>query len=298
MAATNEMRREAAKRKLAGQQERREQQAKRRRTVAVVTSAAVVVVVVVGVVLLSTLGGSGEATDPAAAPPSEGAAATTGPDTGAAAVTPESIPTAVTPLPVRSTPLPPTATCTYPTDGQPPAKAAQPPAGADISAEGTVAVTLTTSAGAIPLTLDRALAPCTVNSFLSLAQQAYFDGSPCHRLTTSPGLQVLQCGDPTGTGTGGPGYTIPDEVFPELTYGRGILAMAKTAAPNSGGSQFFMVYGDGQLPPEYTAFGSISPEGLRVVDAVATAGHDGSFDAQAGGGAPVRPVTIQTATVG
>ncbi|MCY7343452.1 MAG: peptidylprolyl isomerase [Pseudonocardia sp.] len=299
MAATNEMRREAAKRKLAGQQERREQQAKRSRTVAVVTSAVVVVVVVVGVVLLSTLGGSGEATDPAAAPPSEGAAATTtGPDAGAAPVTPESIPTAVTPLPVRSTPLPATATCTYPTDGQPPAKAAQPPAGADISAEGTVTVTLTTSAGAIPLTLDRALAPCTVNSFLSLAQQAYFDGSPCHRLTTSPGLQVLQCGDPTGTGTGGPGYTIPDEVFPELTYGRGILAMAKTAAPDSGGSQFFMVYGDGQLPPEYTAFGSISPEGLQVVDAIAAAGHDGSFDAQAGGGAPVQPVTIQTATVG
>lgn len=285
--ATNQMRREAAKRKLERQQERRVQQAKRRRTVAVVTSAAVVVLVVVGVVLLSTLGsGSDQPADPAAAPTSEPAA------DPAAATTPESIPTELAPVPVRTTPLPATVTCEYPTDGQPAAKPAQPPAGADISAQGTVAVNLTTSAGPVPLTLDRALAPCTVNNFVSLAEQGYYDASPCHRLTTSPGLQVLQCGDPTGTGQGGPGYTIPDEVFPELTYGRGILAMAKTAAPNSGGSQFFVVYGDGQLPPEYTAFGTINPEGLQVVDGIAMAGTDGPGD-----GAPVQPVTIESVTI-
>ena len=111
-----------------------------------------------------------------------------------------------------------------------------------------------------------------MNSFVSLAGQGYFDGTACHRLTTGEGLQVLQCGDPTGTGSGGPGYTIPDEApttsprprpARHLTYGRGQLAMAKTAAPNSGGSQFFMVYGDAQLPPQYTVFGSISADGLR-----------------------------------
>ena len=63
----------------------------------------------------------------------------------------------------------------------------------------------------IGLTLNNAKAPCTVNSFASLAGQGYFDDTSCHRLTTAPALEVLQCGDPTGTGTGGPGYTIPDE---------------------------------------------------------------------------------------
>lgn len=284
--ATNQMRREAAKRKLERQQERRVQLAKRRQRVAVIASAAVVVVVVVAVVLLSTLGG-GEPTDSAAAPTTEPTPT---------AVTPESIPTEVAPLPVRPTPLPVTVTCEYPAQGQA-AKPVQPPAGADISARGTVAVNLQTSAGAVPLTLDRALAPCAVNSFLSLARQGYFDDTPCHRLTTNPGLQVLQCGDPTGSGSGGPGYSFADEVFPELTYGRGILAMANSG-PDTNGSQFFMVYGDGELPPQYTAFGSISPEGLQVVDAIAQKGHDGSLDPSPSGGAPIDPVTIQSATVG
>jgi peptidyl-prolyl cis-trans isomerase B (cyclophilin B) len=277
--ATNQMRREAAKRKLERQQERREQQAKRRQRVAVITSAAVVVVVVVGIVLLTTLGGGSDATDAAAPPTDEPAAAI-------------DIPTELAPVPVRSAPLPNPTSCDYVAGGEA-AKAATLPPATDVSSEGTVAVTLSTSAGVVPLTLDRALAPCTVNSFVSLAQQGYYDGTPCHRLTTSPGLQVLQCGDPTGSGMGGPGYTIPDEVFGELAYGRGILAMAKTQAPNSGGSQFFMVYGTADLPPEYTAFGTIAPEGLTVIDAVAQAGSTPEGD-----GAPTRPVTIETATIG
>jgi peptidyl-prolyl cis-trans isomerase B (cyclophilin B) len=278
--ATNQMRREAAKRKLANQQQRREQRAKRRQRVAIITSAAVVVVVLVGVVLLSSLGGDGPGTAP---------------EPAADAVTPQAIPTGITPLPVRPTALPATVGCEYPTDGEP-ARPVQPPPGTDVSAQGTVAVDLQTSAGAIPLTLDRALAPCTVHSIVSLVRQGYFDGSPCHRLTTDPGLQVLQCGDPTGLGSGGPGYTVPDEVFPELSYGRGVLAMANTGSPDSGGSQFFMVYGDGQLPPQYTAFGSIDPEGLQVVDEIARRGHDGSLDPSPGGGKPVEPVVIETAS--
>ncbi len=288
------MRREAAKRKLVRQQERRVQQATRRRQIAVITSVVVVVVVVVGVVLLSTIGKSDPATTAAA--PSDAATPTSAPP-AAAAKTPANIPTAVTPLPTRPTALPATADCSYPAGGQA-AKPATAPAGSGVSAKGTVAVTLQTGDGAIPLTLDKALAPCTVNSFVSLAQQGYFNGTPCHRLTTDAGLQVLQCGDPSGAGSGGPGYTIPDEVFPELKYGRGLLAMANTGQPNTGGSQFFMIYGDAQLPPQYTVFGSISTEGLAVIDTIAKRGHDGSFDAQAGGGKPVQPVTIQTAKIG
>ncbi len=293
---TNQIRRDAAKRKLAGQQARRAQQAARRRRVAVISSAAVVAVVLIGVVLLSTLGRDG--TDPGAGAPSA-AAPPPAPSAQApaAGTTPAAIPTEVVALPTRPAPLPAAVSCDYSADGQA-AKPVDLPPGADVSARGTVPVTLRTSAGAIPLTLDRALAPCTVNSFTSLAQQGYFDATTCHRLTTDPGLQVLQCGDPTGTGSGGPGYTIPDEVFPELGYGRGLLAMAKTAAPNSGGSQFFMVYGDAELPPDYTVFGSIAPEGLEVVDRIARTGHDDSLAASAGGGTPVQPVTIEAATVG
>ncbi len=287
--ATNQMRREAAKRKLAGQQTRRVQQAARRRRVAVISSASVVALVLVGIVALSTLGGGA---DPAApADPAASAAPSAAPPAGAA---PEAIPTEVVALPTRPTPLPATASCSYPAEGEA-AKPVDPPPTADVPARGTVAVTLQTGAGAVPLTLDRALAPCTVNNFVSLARQGYFDATRCHRLTVGAGLQVLQCGDPTATGSGGPGYTIPDEVFPELSYGRGLLAMAKTQAPNSGGSQFFMVYGDAQLPPEYTVFGSIGPDGLTVVDGIARAGTDEANGP--GDGAPVRPVTIETVTV-
>ncbi|MHA6625520.1 peptidylprolyl isomerase [Pseudonocardia sichuanensis] len=282
---TNQVRREAAKRKLEHQQKRRAERARRRQRVAIITSASVVVVVVVAVVLLSTVGMPGGGDDTAAAPP---------PAEPTAAGTPASIPTELAAPPVRPTPLPATVSCDYPADGEA-AKPVQPPAGADISAEGTVPVTLQTSAGAVPMTLDRALAPCAVNSFVSLAQQGYYDATTCHRLTTDPGLQVLQCGDPSGTGSGGPGYSFADEVFPELTYGRGILAMAN-AGPNTNGSQFFMVYGDGELPPNYTAFGTISPEGLQVIDEIAHRGQDGANSP--GDGAPVEPVTIEQAVVG
>ena len=288
--ATNQMRREAAKRKLARQRERRAVQARRRRQFTVVGSVVAVVVVVVGVVLFATLGrGSGT---PAATPTPEAA-----PTPTAAPQTPAAIPSAVAPLPKRPTAFPAAVTCSFPAGGQA-ARPVKPPAGTNVSAQGTVGITLQTGDGPIPLTLDKALAPCTVDSFVSLATQGYFDNTTCHRITTAPGLQVLQCGDPTGTGTGGPGYTIPDEVFPELKYGRGILAMANTGQPNSGGSQFFMIYGDGELPPQYTAFGSITPAGLQVLDTIAKRGSDGSLDPSPGGGKPVQPVTIEKATVG
>jgi peptidyl-prolyl cis-trans isomerase B (cyclophilin B) len=286
--ATNQMRREAAKRKLESQQQRRAERARRRQRTAIITSASVVVVVVVAVVLLSTVGLPGGDD----APPADSAAPTAPADTAAGA--PESIPTELATPPARPTPLPANVSCDYPA-AEAPAKPVQPPAAGEVGAEGTVNVTVQTNSGAVPLTLDRALAPCTVNSFVSLAEQGYFDATTCHRLTTGASLQVLQCGDPSGSGSGGPGYSFADEVFPELTYGRGVLAMAN-AGPNTNGSQFFIVYGNAELPPNYTAFGTVSPEGLQVVDEIARRGQNQSNGPT--DGAPVEPVTIDQVVVG
>ena len=130
------------------------------------------------------------------------------------------------------------------------------PANGEQPATGTVGVTLGTSIGDLKFNLDRSLAPCTVNNFINLAKQKYFDNTTCHRLVVT-GIQVLQCGDPGGNGMGGPGYSFKDEVYPELTYGRGVLAMANSG-PDTNGSQFFIVYGDGaNLKPAYTVFGTV-----------------------------------------
>jgi peptidyl-prolyl cis-trans isomerase B (cyclophilin B) len=166
---------------------------------------------------------------------------------------------------------------------------------AEVPAEGTAAVVVTTSLGEIPLTLDRAGAPCAAASTLHLARQGFFDGSACHREVDSEGLRVLQCGDPTGTGAGGPTYAFPTDVDGDETYGRGTVAMA-----NSGqgldGSQFFLVWGDSALPPDYTVVGTVDDAGLAVLDVVAANGNDGSLDPSPGGGAPTVPVTITAVT--
>lgn len=280
--ATNQMRREAAKRKLAHQQANRVERARQRKRTATIASIATVVVVVIAVIAIYALSGGGTTTTPEAAPPPPAA---TGPDTSGLPVSP---------LPTRPTALPASVDCTYPASG-PAAKPATPPPNGQVSAQGRVPANLQTSAGAVGLTLDKALAPCAVNSFTNLIKQGYFDDTPCHRLATDPGLQVLQCGDPTGQGTGGPGYSFNDEVFPQLTYGRGLLAMANSG-PNTNGSQFFMIFGDAQLTPDYTVFGSIDAGGLSVLDKVAKGGDDGSISA--GGGKPNIPVTIRSATAG
>lgn len=209
-------------------------------------------------------------------------------------------------LPAPAAPESATVSCSYPTANQP-AKAVQPPSTDAVSTVGTVGVAMTTSQGPIGLTLDRAEAPCTVNSFVGLAQQGYFDGTPCHRLVTSPGLQVLQCGDPSGAGSGGPGYRFANEypttAFADgdpaaqegMRYPRGTIAMANSGPGGTNGSQFFLVYADSVLPPQYTVFGTISDEGLSTIEKIAAAGDDGSMSA--GGGKPNTPVQIETATV-
>lgn len=129
----------------------------------------------------------------------------------------------------------------------------------------TVTATIVTSCGEIVVELDPALAPETVNSFVFLASQGYFDGSVSHRV--APGF-VLQAGDPTATGRGGPGYVVPDEL-PDagFVYERGILAMANAGAGTTG-SQFFIMLGDAALPPDYSVFGRVT-DGIDTLDRIA-----------------------------
>jgi peptidyl-prolyl cis-trans isomerase B (cyclophilin B) len=168
--------------------------------------------------------------------------------------------------------------------------------------KGTIDIAMKTSQGDIGLQLDRAKAPCTANSFGYLAVNKYFDNTPCHRLTTE-NIFVLQCGDPTGTGTGGPGYQMPEENKPKadpnmaggLTlYAKGTLAMAKSQAAGSTGSQFFLVYKDTYLTPDYTIAGKIT-SGLDVLNKIAAGGVKAGGDT-AGDGAPNLATNILTAT--
>jgi peptidyl-prolyl cis-trans isomerase B (cyclophilin B) len=158
--------------------------------------------------------------------------------------------------------------------------------------KGTVPATIATNLGDIQVNLDATKAPCTVNSFGYLASKKYFDNTQCHRLTTGQGLQVLQCGDPTGTGSGGPGYKFADENLPSGTgaYKVGTVAMAN-AGPGTNGSQFFIIYGDSSgLGPQYTPFGTVT-KGLDIVQDVAKAGSPN------GDGKPNKQVVINSFTI-
>ena len=160
-------------------------------------------------------------------------------------------------------------------------------------APATYTATIVTNCGTIVAALDAAKTPHTVNSFAFLAGKHYFDNTPCHRLVTQ-NIYVLQCGDPTGTGTGGPGYTIPEENLSGATYGAGVLAMARTQAPHSGGSQFFFCYADTPLPAQYTPFGHVT-QGLDVLKKIAAIGEDDSNGP--GDGKPKSPVVIESFTI-
>lgn len=209
--------------------------------------------------------------------------------------------------PPAAPPLPPFqpsaavgANCSYPASPEPASKPVNPPKAGKVPTDpATVSVSMMTNRGPVGLLLANNESPCTVNSFVSLAAQKYFDNTGCHRLTTSSTLAVLQCGDPTGDGTGGPGYQFaneyPTDQYPPedpklhepVRYPRGTLAMAN-AGPNTNGSQFFLVYRDSQLPPEYTVFGKIQDDGLATLDKIAKAGVAGGGE----DGPPAQEVTI------
>jgi len=292
---TNEQRRATAKRKLERQLERREAQARRRRLYTIIGSvvaAIVVVAAVIGVVVFThhksnnTTAAASSAAPSSSAEPTEPAAAGTGQ------------------LPAFKPPADLGANCQYPASTEPASKPNNPPRTGKVPTDpAQVSVSMTTNQGNIGIQLDNAKSPCTVNSFASLAQQNWFNGTACHRLTTSPELSVLQCGDPTGSGSGGPGYQFANEYptnqyqpdDPQLqnpvTYPRGTLAMAN-AGPGTNGSQFFLVYKDSQLPPNYTAFGKIDETGLATLDKIAAAGV-------AGGGQDGKPaLDVQVKSIG
>lgn len=138
--------------------------------------------------------------------------------------------------------------------------------------------------------------PLTAGTLSFLASSKFYDGTKCHRLTTQ-GIFVLQCGDPAADGSGGPGFKFDDENLPtpdesgSYNYARGTVAMANSG-PNTNGSQFFLVYEDSPLPPNYTVVGNVT-KGLSILDDVAAAGvQDGSSD-----GAPLQSVVIEKATI-
>jgi len=150
----------------------------------------------------------------------------------------------------------------------------------------TVQAIVHTNKGNIELELDQAKAPCTVNSFVFLAENDYFDDTTCHRLLTGEAGGVLQCGDPSATGRGGPGYEFNDENLDGAVYTKGVLAMANSG-PNTNGSQFFMVYSDSGFDPNYTPFGRIT-KGLDILTKVAEGGVTGPNNDQ-----PKTKVTIK-----
>ncbi|ANW21096.1 peptidylprolyl isomerase [Streptomyces clavuligerus] len=183
----------------------------------------------------------------------------------------------------------------------PPEEKKSPEPALSIDKKATYSMKLDTSQGPITFAMDAAKTPRTANSFKALADKDFFDNTKCHRLTTQ-GIHVLQCGDPKGDGTGGPGYNIPDENLDALgkagadgtvTYPPGTVAMANTGAPNSGGSQFFLVYKETKLPPTYTPFGKMDAAGLKTVEKVGK----GGVATGGGDGPPKLEVTVKKATV-
>jgi peptidyl-prolyl cis-trans isomerase B (cyclophilin B) len=165
---------------------------------------------------------------------------------------------------------------------------------------GTQLMTITTNLGAIKISVETGKAPCAAASFTYLAGKKFFDNTKCHRMVTS-GIYVLQCGDPTATGKGGPTYRFAEENLPtdrRPTYPEGAVALAKTQNPATSGSQFFIVYKDSeQLPADYTILGHVT-EGLDIIKKVAEAGVVPAADAQsAGDGAPKTEVKILSLTV-
>lgn len=181
--------------------------------------------------------------------------------------------------------------CVYIKSGTASRKVNLPPAKPDTKA--SYVATVKTNRGTIVIDLLNSKAPCTVGSFVALASQHFYNNTPCHRLTTT-GIYVLQCGDPTGTGTGGPGYEYGTENLTGATYPPKTVAMARTQAPNTDGSQFFLVYKNTPLPPNYTPFGTIV-SGLNVIQNVAKAGTDNSN--APGDGHPKESVKIESVTI-
>ncbi|MEV1145705.1 peptidylprolyl isomerase [Micromonospora sp. NPDC049799] len=273
MTSTRERQRAAARARLEKEMAERAARAqRRRRTQAVVGAGAVLLLVVAGTVWLVSALGDDDQTDTTATP--QGAAQCAFTEIPADQRTPQ----------IKDVGLP----------------ANQQPN------TGTQTLTLETNLGPITAKVDRSKVPCTAASFNHLAEKNFFDNSKCHRLVTE-GIKVLQCGDPSATGkgwretdgTGGPSYRLSEENLPtdqRPPYPEGVIAMANSGQPGSTGSQFFIVYGDSPLDPNYTVLGTITG-GMDIVKQVAAAGDDKAFAQQAGGGHPKKEITINKLTM-
>ncbi|HEY9242366.1 MAG TPA: peptidylprolyl isomerase [Streptosporangiaceae bacterium] len=271
-----ERQRKLAREHMLRQQQRRAERARRSRQITMIS---VVCLVVVGL----GVGGFFLFSQPGTT--SNAAASAT------ASASPSS--TAATPTPSATPALAaePAKTCSYPTSGSPARNVGKPPTKPDWRAR--YQATIHTNRGDVVIDLLNSKATCTVNSFVYLAGQKYFSNTHCHRLTTVSPLYVLQCGDPTGTGTGGPGYKFNDENLAGARYTAGTVAMANGGA-DTNGSQFFLVYKNSTLSPNYTPFGTVV-KGLGIIQNVAKAGSDNAIGS--GDGHPKEKVVIESVTI-
>ncbi|WP_445160877.1 protein kinase domain-containing protein [Mycobacterium sp. Dal123C01] len=193
------------------------------------------------------------------------------------------------------------ANCQYPPTQDQALKPANPPPDGRVSTDPPVIrATISTNVGDIGIALDNAKAPCTVNSFVNLVKQQFFNGSQCGKLMNQSDFGILQCGGPENEGTGGPGYQFADE-YPvnqyslndpalkqSVLYPRGSLSMANGLAPDTNQSQFNLFYKDSVSDPLFTIFGTIDEAGLATIDKIAKAGVLGNGD----DGLPSSRVTI------
>ena len=276
MAGKKERQRKLAREHMLRQQARRSRQARRARQTSVIVVVCLLVagLGVGGYFLFSQPTTSSSAAASATASAAASASASAGATASAAPV------------------AEPAKSCTYTTSGTPARKVGEPPRTPDWRA--SYQATIHTNRGDVVIDLLNSKATCTVNSFAYLAAKDYFSNTICHRLTTSSPLYVLQCGDPTGTGTGGPGYDFASENLAGAKYPAGTLAMANTGQPDSNGSQFFIVYKNSTLAPSYTPFGTVV-KGLGIIQSVARAGIVNA--AAAGDGHPKEKVVIESVTI-
>ncbi|MGP3948684.1 peptidylprolyl isomerase [Streptomyces sp. 7N604] len=273
MATKDQRRRQLAREKYERQQQRRAQQRSKARRRNVVIASGLAVVLAAGAAAYTAGSFGGDKENDSAAP---------------------------SPSPTTKAPDP----CGKPAKGSPGTQQWKKEPAVTIDKSATYTMKLETTCGDIDIEMDAGKAPHTVNSFNFLAGKGFFDHTKCHRLTTG-GIYVLQCGDPKGTGQGGPGYTIPDENLKDRrlkgnVYPAGTVAMANQynaqtgQGRDTGGSQFFLVYQDSQLPPDYTPFGTITG-GKDVLKKIADAGATAPDAAQ--NTAPNATVVIDKATV-
>ncbi len=286
MSSLKDRQRAAARARLEREMAARAQAAQKRRKRGAIIGAAATVVVVAGIVALGVASTRGKKSTPSAN-------ATAKASTSAAAF---SCVWAPNPDPSASPAASPNADLknvgTPPTTG--------------MANSGTQDLVLNTNLGQITIQMDVTKAPCTSASMAYLASKKFFDGSSCSRLDNSGDHHILQCGDPSGNGDGGPTYTVADENLPvneRPAYTAGEVAMWN-GAPETGGSQFFIVLDDTDITGQYTLLGKVT-QGLDIAKQVAAGGDDGAFASAEsdptsafGGGHPKTKLTLNTVTAG